>query len=85
MLCRLTIVPPMYSSTWRLSSILGVKNPLQRVNGIFLFFNKNICCGYSLEAHWGGASKYPLCTFLLRSKKTISSFWTELLDLRIDY
>ena len=34
--------------------------------------NKNISCGYSLEASWGGASnEYPQCVFLWRNKKNI--------------
>ena len=53
---------------------------------IFLFFNKNIRCGYSLEVPREGTSnEYPQHMFLLRNKKNISSFWTESLDFRIDY
>ena len=53
---------------------------------IFLFLNKNICCGYPLETpHWGASNKYPQHMFLLRNKKNINSFWTELLDLGIDH
>ena len=45
---------------------------------IFLFLNKNICCGYSLEVPQGGASnKYPEHMFFLRSKKNIYRVWTD--------
>ena len=38
----------------------------------FLFLNKNICCGYSLEAPQRGASnEYPQHMFSLRNKKNI--------------
>ena len=38
----------------------------------FLFLNKNICCGYSLEAPRRGASnEYPQHMYLLRNKKNI--------------
>ena len=37
-----------------------------------LFFPENICCGYSLEAPWGGGSnKYPQHMFLWRNQKNI--------------
>ena len=37
-----------------------------------LFLDKNICCGYSLEAPWWGASnEYPQHMFLSRNKKNI--------------
>ena len=53
---------------------------------IFLFLNKNICCGYSLEAPPRGASnEYPQRMFLLRNEKIINSFWTEFLDFGTDY
>ena len=53
---------------------------------IFLFLNKNICCGHSLEASSLGASiEYPQHRFLLRNRKNISGFWTEFLDFRLDY
>ena len=42
---------------------------------IFLFFNKNICCGYSLEVPRGGTSnEYPQHMFLLRNKKILVVF-----------
>ena len=38
----------------------------------FLFLNKNICCGYSLEAPWRGASnEYPQYMFSSRNKEII--------------
>ena len=42
----------------------------QKVLIFFLFFHKNICCGYSLEVpHWGASNEYPQHMFLWRSKK----------------
>ena len=42
---------------------------------MFLWRNKNICCGYSLEAPHGGASnEYPQHMFLWRNKNDISIF-----------
>ena len=39
----------------------------------FLFAHKNICCRYSLEAPWKGASnEYPQHMFSWRNKKNIS-------------
>ena len=38
----------------------------------FLFLNENICCGYSLEVPWWGASnEYPQHMFSSRNKKNI--------------
>ena len=38
----------------------------------FLFLDKNICCGYSLEApHRGASNEYPQHMFLSRNKKNI--------------
>ena len=38
----------------------------------FLFLNKNICCGYSLEApRWAASNEYPQHMFLSRNKKNI--------------
>ena len=38
----------------------------------FLFLHENICCGYSLEAPWRGASnEYPQHMFSWRNKKNI--------------
>ena len=38
----------------------------------FLFPNKNICCGYSLEVpQWGASNEYPQHMFSLRNKKNI--------------
>ena len=38
----------------------------------FLFLNKNICCGYSLEApRWGASNEYPQHMYLSRNKKNI--------------
>ena len=38
----------------------------------FLFLNKNICCGYSLEGpQWGASNEYPQHMFSLRIKKNI--------------
>ena len=40
-----------------------------------LFLHENVCCGYSLEAPWQGASNdYPQHIFLWRNKKTITIF-----------
>ena len=45
---------------------------------VFLFLNKNICCGYSLEAPRRGASnEYPQNMFLLRNKRTKDTFWLK--------
>ena len=45
---------------------------------VFLFLNKNICCGYSLEApQWGASNEYPQHMFLLRNKKNIDTFWLK--------
>ena len=53
--------------------ILKSKNSVQKLLIFFLFLNKNICCGYSLEAPWGGVSnEYPQHVFLLRNKKIIT-------------
>ena len=42
------------------------------VSIFFLFLDKNICCGYSLEApHRGASNEYPQHMFSLRNKKTI--------------
>ena len=44
----------------------------------FLFLHKKICCGYSLEVPWWGASnKYPQHIFSWRNKKNI--MWIPLL------
>ena len=44
----------------------------QKVSIFFLFLNKNICCGYSLEAPYQGTSnEYLQNMFLLRNKKII--------------
>ena len=41
----------------------------------FLFLNKNIRCGYSLEVPQGGTSyEYQQHMFLWRNKKNINSF-----------
>ena len=43
---------------------------IQKVFIVFLFLNKNICCGYSLEVPLRGTSnEYPQHMFLLRNKK----------------
>ena len=40
--------------------------------GIFLFLNKNMCCGYTLEGPQAGASnEYPQHMFSWRNKKKI--------------
>ena len=42
----------------------------QRVSVFFLFLDKNICCGYSLEApHRGASDEYPQHMFSSRNKK----------------
>ena len=44
----------------------------------FLFLHENICCGYSLEVPWRGASnEYPQHMFLWTNKKNIKYFWIE--------
>ena len=44
----------------------------------FLFLHEDICCGYSLEAPWQGASnEYPQHMFSWRNKKDISIFWMK--------
>ena len=44
----------------------------QKVAIFFLFLDKNICCGYSLEVpRWGTSNEYPQHMFLSRNKKTI--------------
>ena len=42
---------------------------------------------HNIHFKGGTSNEYPQHTFLLRNKKNISSFWTELhvLDFRIDY
>ena len=43
-----------------------------------LFFEENLCCGYSLEApHQGTSNEYPQLMFLWRNKKDISIFWLK--------
>ena len=43
---------------------------------IFLFLHEIVCCGYSLEAPWHGASyKYPQHIFSCRNKKTTHTLW----------
>ena len=51
----------------------------KKVRIFLLFLNKNICCGYSLEAPRRGASnEYPQHIFLLRNnKKRISLIWRD--------
>ena len=42
---------------------------------VLLFLDKNICCGYSLEApRWGASNEYPQYMFLSRIKKNIDTF-----------
>ena len=42
---------------------------------VFLILNKNICCGYSLQAcHPGASNAYPQHLFFSRNKKTINIF-----------
>ena len=39
---------------------------------VFLFLHENVWCGYSLEAHWWGASnEYPQHMFSSRNKKNV--------------
>ena len=41
----------------------------------FLFLNKNIYCGFSLEVpHQSASNEFPQYMFLSRSKKSISIF-----------
>ena len=52
---------------------------------LFLFLNKNICCGYSLEVlPQGTINEYPQHMFLFRNKKNVSSFWTGFLDSELN-
>ena len=45
---------------------------------LVLFLHENICCGYSLEVPWQGASdEYPQHMFSWRNKKNISTFWLK--------
>ena len=45
---------------------------IQKMLISILFLNKNICCGYSLEApRWGASNEYPQHMFSLRNKKNI--------------
>ena len=45
---------------------------------VFLFLDKYICCGYSLEAPRGGASnEYPQHMYSSRNKKNIDTFWLK--------
>ena len=45
---------------------------------VFLFLDKNISCGYSLEApRWGASNEYPQHIFLSRNKKNIDTFWLK--------
>ena len=40
-----------------------------------LFLYKNICCGYSLEAHcWGVSNEHPQNIFSWRNKKNFNTF-----------
>ena len=44
-------------------------------HNFFLFLDKNICCGYSLEVpRWGASNEYPQHMFSLRNKEDISIF-----------
>ena len=49
------------------SSLIALDKALfhQKVSIFFLFLDKNICCGYSLEAPWRGASLF-VCVEVLR-------------------
>ena len=41
----------------------------------FLFLLENVCCGYSLEAPWQGASnEYPQYMFLWKKKHNLNNF-----------
>ena len=45
---------------------------------VFLFLDKNIRCGYSLEAPQRGASnEYPQHMISSRNKKNIDTFWVK--------
>ena len=45
----------------------------QKLLLFFLFLNKYLCCGYSLEAPWWGISNEYHTTFLWRNKKNVIS------------
>ena len=61
---------------WMLQNILYIATDKRDIHILFfLFLNKNICCGYSLEAPRGGASnEYRQNMFLLRNKKIYQFF-----------
>ena len=58
-------------------SSIGLDENGYQVNS-FLIFNKNICCGYSLEAPRRGASnEYPQHMFSSSNKKHVDTFLVE--------
>ena len=72
------------SSATILLSTLRIKFALKHIKRVgirlkvFLFLDKNIFCGYSLEApHQGTSNEYPQHMFSLRNKKTIDTFWLK--------
>ena len=70
-----TIINPQWLEPPMSWTIIALDKALffnQKVSIFFLFLDKNICCGYSLEApRWGASNKYPQHMFLSRNKKTI--------------
>ena len=61
----------------KLLFFIGVDKSGYQVNS-FLISQENICCGYSLEAPWLGASnEYPQYMFSSRNKKNIDTFWLK--------
>ena len=41
---------------------------------IFLFFNQNICCGYSKEpSHWDGSFEHPKHMLKVMGKKILTN------------
>ena len=62
-----------------------VKEYLMIIMGyFFLFLNKNICCGYSLEAPWWGTSnEYPQYMFLWRTVENYPIIISEYSSLTV--
>ena len=53
----------------------------------FLFFERNICCGYSLEVpHRGTFNEYPQHLFSMRNKKNVNFLdkWVLIIYLSVD-
>ena len=70
-------VVPIYWYT----HISGLKLTVRNRKIIFLFFNQNLCCGYSKEpSQWDGSFEQPRHMFKLMDKKIIAILrWKSLL------